>query len=106
MINHKLSEISSRLWDLVLGRFKVAYLPFTGDYIGLGNRIKAICDFYVIGYRRFIVYWEADGWVTDSWKNLFELDGCGVLEFSNKAWGGGGAGKIFLQTVCARRDSG
>lgn len=85
--------MKKKLADLVafLGncyfRFKaVAYLPFNGDWYGLGNRLKGIMNFYQLGYRKFILVWNTKSWVTDSFENLFELEGCQIAEYTSGSW--------------------
>lgn len=62
---------------------KKAYLPINKDWNGLGNRIKGIANFYQLGYRNFTLLWNTTSWVTDSFHNLFFLDGCKVDEHTS-----------------------
>lgn len=57
---------------------RVAYIPYYADYYGLGNRIKGLANFYALGYRRFLVLWNTECWVTERWDCLFELRGTSV----------------------------
>lgn len=58
--------------------FKVAYIPYNVDFMGLGNRLKGMANFYAYGSRRFFVLWRTEGWVTSPWRDLFRLRGGGM----------------------------
>lgn len=65
--------------------FKAAYIPYTVDFMGLGNRLKGLANFYAYGSRRFFVLWRTEGWVTSPWRDLFRLRGGGVFELNECA---------------------
>ena len=66
--------------------FRIAYLPFTGEYQGLGNRLKAIASVWTLGYRRILMAWRSDGWVDMPYDSLFQIKNCRICSFSS---GGG-----------------
>lgn len=43
--------------------FRLAYIPYTQNWNGLGNRIKDLANFYALGYRRFILMSNVRQWV-------------------------------------------
>ena len=67
------SFVVTWLTDCVFRLFRVAYIPYARDYYGIGNRIKGLANFYARGYRRFLVLWNTENWVTERWDRLFEL---------------------------------
>lgn len=73
-----LSSAITLVIDKMFRFFRIAYVPYCGDYYGLGNRIKGLANFYSRGYRRFLMLWNTESWVTDRWDNLFELRGARV----------------------------
>lgn len=90
-----ISYLISLVGHCFYGMCRKAYLPLNGDWYGLGNRIKGVANFYQFGYRKFTLLWNTTSWVTDSFHNLFVLDGCKVVEYtsSNKKYHR--YGKIF-----------
>lgn len=61
---------------------KVAYIPYNVDFMGLGNRLKGLANFYAFGSRRFFVLWRTEGWVTAPWRDLFVLNGGGYTSLN------------------------
>lgn len=57
---------------------RIAYIPYVGNYYGLGNRIKGLSNFYARGYRKFLMLWNTESWVTERWDRLFSLRGAYV----------------------------
>ena len=55
---------------------RTAYIPYCSDYLGLGNRIKGLANYYARGYRRYVILWNTKCWVTETWQKLFELKDC------------------------------
>lgn len=76
----------SCLFGQIPGVFGRAYLPFCSDYLGLGNRLKGLCNFYARGYRKFVVLWNTKCWVTERWDTLFELPSAQMRVFHPGDW--------------------
>ncbi len=60
--------------------FNTACLRYVFEYDGLGNRLKGMANYYSRGYRRFLLLWRDDSWVTASFDDLFVLEGCKVYK--------------------------
>lgn len=54
--------------------FGIAVIPYVLPYMGLGNRLKGLANYYARGYRRFWVIWRDDSWVTAPFSTLFTLE--------------------------------
>lgn len=78
-----LSSIATAFLDVFCRLFRFAYIPYTRNWIGLGNRIKGLANFYALGYRRFVLMSNIHQWVTMPFKDLFEIEGCNVVEYTN-----------------------
>lgn len=78
-----LSYLVSLIGNILFWFKREAYLPFNGDWCGLGNRVKGIANFYQLGYRKFTLIWNTKSWVTDSFNHLFILKGCIIHEVTS-----------------------
>lgn len=70
------------LSKLIAGVGRTAVLPFSREWMGLGNRLKGVCNFYSLGFRRILLLWRVDDYISASFSDLFNLKGCCVFEFN------------------------
>ena len=83
MQKKRFSQIFNSCLSPLFVRARCAYLPFVSDYIGLGNRLKGLANFYSAGCHTLICLWNTKSWVTDRFCNLFSLEGIRVVEINN-----------------------
>ncbi len=60
--------------------FNTACLRYVFEYDGLGNRLKGMANYYSHGYRKFLLLWRDDSWVTAPFDDLFVLEGCKIYK--------------------------
>lgn len=89
-----LSAVVAHVINPFFRMLKVAYIPYNVDFMGLGNRIKGLANFYAYGSRRFFVLWRTEGWVTAPWRDLFALNWGWLFEL-NESMAYTLIGKIF-----------
>lgn len=93
-MNEFIKSFPTTILDLGCRFFRFAYLPYFGDWSGLGNRIKGIANFYALGYRRFLIAWNTKSWVTAPFCELFELPDSRIWECNPN---GANIRNIFLE---------
>ena len=82
-MNGMIKTVPSAVLSCFCKLFNFAYLPYTGEWFGLGNRIKGLANFYSLGYRRFLLAWNTRSWVTVPFGDLFKIEDARIWEYAS-----------------------